>query len=56
MGQFLPINRKEMEEKRTKTEKLITTIIPAETGEGHMSTICVLTVPGLELKQLQRSL
>ena len=30
----------------TKTEKLITTIIPAETGEGHMSTICVLTVPG----------
>ena len=32
------------------------TIIPAETGEGHMSTICVLTVPGLELKQLQRSL
>ena len=37
-------------------KKLITTIIPAETGEGHMSMICVLTVPGLELKQLQRSL
>ena len=41
---------------RKKDKDRKATIIPAETGEGHMSTICVLTVPGLELKQLQRSL